>query len=325
MDYGKLLTRSFEITRRYRALWIFGVLLALFGGGGGGGGGGNFSFPGNPGGGRGGNNVPTLPPAIADALPLIVAVLVCALILWIIGGIVLRLLSRAALIGLVQELEANQTVPTVGRGFSIGASHFWSLLGIALLINIPLAIFSIALTLLAALPFLVSLLGVLSRGGSEDFGALLLAGGLGSIVLFCCVILFLILLGLTVQLFYEFIVRTSVIKNRGVLDSIREGYRLVRTNLGSAIVLYILVIAIGIGYGIGMAIVALILLGIPIGLGILIYSIANSAGLAVLVGFIVGIPMLIILIFLSGLYRTFESTLWTQGYLAISAKASAAA
>ncbi len=320
MDYGKLLTRSFEITRKYRALWLFGILLALFGGGGGVRG--NFGFPGNvPGGGRqGGDGLPTPPRELLDALPLIVTLLVCVIIVWIIVGIVLRLLSRGALIGLVQELEANQTTPTVRRGFSIGASRFWSLLGIALLINIPLVVLSIALVLLSALPLVAALLGAAARGGSEDFGLLLAAGVLGWLALFCCVILFLILLGLAVHLLYEFIVRACVIANRGALDSIREGYRLVRANLGNAIVLYIFVIAIGIGFGLLMIPVALVLIGIPIGVGIVIYALANSAGAALLAGILIGIPMLLILLFISGLYRAFESTLWTEGYLAMSAK-----
>src|SRR5574341_94572 len=252
MDYGKLLTRSFEITRRYRALWLFGILLVLFGGGGGGGG--NFGFPGNvsEGGRRGGEGLPTPPRELLDALPLIVTLFVCAIILLILVGIVVRLFSRAGLIGLVQELEANQTTPTVRRGFSIGANRFWSLLGIALLINIPLAALSFALVILAALPFVATLLVAAARGDSDGFGALLFGGGLGSLALFCCVILFLILLGLAVQLFYEFIVRTCVIAKRGAVDSLREGYRLVRANLGGAIVLYILVIAIGIGFGLLM-------------------------------------------------------------------------
>ena len=35
MDYGRILARAFEITRRYRALWLFGFLLAVIGGSGG--------------------------------------------------------------------------------------------------------------------------------------------------------------------------------------------------------------------------------------------------------------------------------------------------
>ena len=43
MDHMKVLRRSFEITWRYRVLWVFGILLALTSGGGGGNGGGGSS------------------------------------------------------------------------------------------------------------------------------------------------------------------------------------------------------------------------------------------------------------------------------------------
>ena len=35
MDYGRILARAFEITRRYRALWLFGFLPAVTGSSGG--------------------------------------------------------------------------------------------------------------------------------------------------------------------------------------------------------------------------------------------------------------------------------------------------
>ncbi len=53
MDHMRILRRAFDITRAYRALWVFGILLALtaaHGGSSGGGGGGN-----------GGNNQGNIP------------------------------------------------------------------------------------------------------------------------------------------------------------------------------------------------------------------------------------------------------------------------
>ena len=34
MDYGRILRRALDINWRYRALWAFGILCALFSGGG---------------------------------------------------------------------------------------------------------------------------------------------------------------------------------------------------------------------------------------------------------------------------------------------------
>ena len=232
----------------------------------------------------------------------------------------LRFVSRGALIGLVQELEANATTPTVRRGFSIGASRFWQLLGIALTINIPLFIISVALILVAALPVIASIMPMISAGRSfDEIGGVFLGGMFGSILLLCCAGIFLWAVALVIRPFYEFIVRECVVQKRGVLDSIRAGYRVVRANLGNVAVLYVLIVGIGIGYGIAMLVISLFLIGIPVAAAVLVGVAAQSAGPAVIVGLIFGIPMLLVLLFISGLFQAFESTLWTEGYLAITA------
>jgi hypothetical protein len=82
-------------------------------------------------------------------------------------------------------------------------------------------------------------------------------------------------------------------------------------------VLYVLAIGIGIGFGLLMIPIVLILIAIPAGAGILVYLLANSLTSAIVAGAVLGIPMLLIMLFISGLYRAFESTLWTEGYLAV--------
>ena len=47
MNQVALVKRAFAITRRYRVLWLFGILVALTSGGGGGGNGANYSFQGD--------------------------------------------------------------------------------------------------------------------------------------------------------------------------------------------------------------------------------------------------------------------------------------
>ena len=329
MDYGKLLSRSFEITRKYRALWLFGILLALFGGGGGNL---NFNFGnfgGGGGGGRGGTGgLPTIPPEVWQTIAVVVFALLCIALVWIVLSIVLRFVSRAALIGLVQELEADATTPTVRRGFSIGRGRFWQLLGIALTINIPLFIVSLALVLLAALPALAATIPLLNaRRPAGEIGGMLVGSILGSVLLLCCVVLFLFVVGLVIRPFYEFFMRECVIQKRGVFDSIREGYRIVRANLGNVAILYILIIGIGIGFALLMIPVVLVLVGIALAAGLVAgFAAAGTAGLttqaivpAIIVGAIVAIPVFLVILFISGLYHAFESTLWTEGYLAITA------
>ncbi len=103
------------------------------------------------------------------------------------------------------------------------------------------------------------------------------------------------------------------------MDSLREGYRLVRENLGNVAVLYVLIIGVGIAFAILMVVVTLVLLGIPIGVAIMVGLAAESWQAALILGICLGIPMFLAIIFVSGLYQVFEFTLWTEGYLAITA------
>jgi hypothetical protein len=331
MDYGKLLSRSFEITRKYRALWLFGILLALFGGSGGGG---NFGNLGNFGGGNGSGGTggaggfPQLSAQLQQIIAILILAVVCFVLIWIVLSIILRFVSRGALIGLVQELEVNAATPTVRRGFSIGGGRFWQLLGIALTINLPLFIVSLLLILVAALPALAAIIPMINAGRSaNEIGGMLVGSILGSVLLLCCVGILLWGVALILRPFYEFFVRECVIQKRGVFDSIREGYRIVRANLGNVAVLYILIIGIGIGYAILMFVIGLVLVGIALAAGVAVgFAVAATAGSTsqaivpgIIAGVIVGIPLLLIVLFISGLYQTFESTMWTEGYLAIIA------
>jgi hypothetical protein len=63
--------------------------------------------------------------------------------------------------------------------------------------------------------------------------------------------------------------------------------------------------------------VALLLIAIPAGAGFLVYWLANSLTPAIIAGVVLGIPMILLLIFISGLYYAFESAYWTLGYRAV--------
>ncbi len=327
MDFGGIFTRSWQVTWKYRALWLYGVLFALFGGGqgsqfnpgnlgnlAGGGGGGR-------GGSGGGNVVPTTPEFNWQAIAIIIGAIICIALIWFLLSILLRFVSRGALVGLVDELETNQTVPTVRQGWNIGSDRFVSLLGIGLVVNIPLTLLSLLLLLIAALPILASVVPLIGtpRGRAPDqLLGLAAAGVLSSIFLICCVVLLLVIVALIVRPFYEFFVRVCVVNRRGAIDSIREGYRMVRANLGNVTVLYIIIIGIGIGFGIIMIPVTLLLFGIPVAAGFAVGALANSVTEGILVGVLIGIPMLLILLLISGVYQAFEQTVWTEGFLALA-------
>jgi hypothetical protein len=330
MDYGKILARAFDIARKYRALWLFGILLALFGGSSGGGnfnfgnyGGGSSGRGGTPGGLDGFPTLPSLPRGSEQAIAIIIGAVACFAVAWILLAIILRLISRAALIGLVQELETQDTKPSIGRGFTIGADRFRSLLGVALTINLPLVLFSLGLVLVAALPLILVLVPMMSslRGAPSSVVGMALAGIFVSIAFLCCIAIVLMLIQIVINPFYEFIVRKCVVDKTGAMDSIREGFGIVRKNLGRVAVLYVLVIAVRIGYGIVMIPVVLVLIAIPAGAGLLTYLLAKSFIPALLVGGILAIPFLLVMLLISGWFHVFDSNVWTLGYLAVTAPA----
>jgi hypothetical protein len=319
MDYGKILTHSFEITIKHRALWLFGILVALFGGEGGA----SFGNLGNLGSrnaDRGTTGfIPALPANFWQTAGVIILALLCLFLCLFLLSIIVRFVSRGALIGLVQELEANTTTPTVRRGFSIGGGRFWQLLGIGLTINLPLTFFTIALLLLAALPVLASVIAMINAGRTpEQVGGALAGGILSSVALLCCAVIFLWVVGVVVRPFYEFFQRECVLQKRGVFDSIREGYRLVRANLGKITGLYLLVIGIRMGFSFLMVMAGLFLFAIALAAGVAAGYAAQAIGPGILIGVIVALPVFLVLLFVDGLFHTLESTMWTEGYLAVT-------
>ncbi len=328
MDYGRIITRSFEIVRRYRAFWFFGFLLALMGEGAG-----SYTPSTNynfgsrdftpqglaPG------AIPNVPALPWNTIAVIVGVIICIVLIWAVLAVIVRLISRGAVIGLVNDLEQAQATPAVGRGWDIGVSRFGSLLGIALLINVPLTIISLLLVIVALVPLIPSIMALSSSPGAENpLTGAGVTGILGSIGLFCCVVLLLLVVQFVLHPFYQFFMRACVIGKHGATDSIREGYRLVRANLGNVAILYILTIALNFAFGIVVVIIGLILAALVLGPAFAIGFAAQSATPGVIVAIVIGLIAFLVLLFISGLYRAFESAIWTEGYLAVTAPKPAA-
>ncbi len=317
MDYGKILSRAFAIVLKQRALWLFGILFALAGGNRSGA---SINVPSGGGNDRGtGVTPPTLPdvpvPAQETILAIIIAVF-CVAMLWGVLMVLLRIVSRGALIGLVNELETTQVAPTVRRGFSIGWERFRSLFGVGLIVNLPIALVSFVLILVALLPMLVSVIPLIASNRLREATPLLIAGVAGSVAMLCLAGACLWAVHLLVRPFYEFFVRACVIEKHGAMDSLRQGYRIVRANAKNVAVLYILVIAVGFGFGLVMLPIAAILIAIAFVVGFAAYLATSTVTTGVIAGSVVGLVVLPVLLFLAGLYEVFESSVWTQGYLA---------
>jgi hypothetical protein len=320
MDHFDILKRAFNITWRFRALWAFGFFLALCGGGGGGGGG-NFNF--NPGfGGPSEGDLGELEGLgqvvqwIEENPEVIVAIIVgfiCLILLMTVVGIVVRAVTRTSLIAMVQQIEAGQPV-SVAEGFRLGWSNAaWRVFLAGLAVGIPQFILGLVLVLVIALPIVLALV-------SEEPALI----GMGAVlsILTCLVVLpLLIVLSVILGPFLELTWRRTVLDRRGVLDSLKDAFRLMANNKLNVFIIWLLLFAIGIGWAIASLLIllpvallaGLIIGGIPAGL---VYLLSESWVGALIAGGPLALLALIVVFSLGGgLLLVYSSTVWTLTHL----------
>lgn len=325
MDHLRIIKRAFEVTRFYRALWVFGILVALTtaGSAGNGGGGGSGSGatsgqePGTPG------NFPNFPwPNIpSETINTIIAVavgLICLLVIIGIAFTILRYLSQTSLMRMVDRYESAEERVTVGEGFRLGWSRgaFRTWL-VDLLFFIVGAIVFVLLLLLAAAPLLLWLTG------NETAG---IVGTVITVGLAMLLILTMIIVGAVISLLTEMVRREIVLGGKGVFDGLASGWRILRSRLGDVIIMGLILFGIGIVVSVITIPVFLILAATGVFAGglpaLLVGGITNlfaQGATPFIVGGAVGVPILLAVIFLpmlfiSGLVETFYSTTWTLTY-----------
>ena len=315
MNHIDLLKRAFRITWHYRPLWLFGFILALCGGSGGGGGG-NFNFPGNTS--TGGDDLgdfggwpimPDIDPSLVIAL---VVGIICLLLLLTVLGIVLQLVTRTALMRMVNQINETESV-TVGEGWRLGWSgRAWRLFLLNLLIGIPVAVFSLLLILVALSPLLLLI---------TENTALMVIGVMLAIFAFLFVFLIFLFVGLVITPIRELAWRRTVLDNQGVVDSLRDAFGLIKRRLKDVVIVSLLMIGVGLGWGLVALVVvlpvsliaAMVVGGVPAGL---VYLVSRS-GLGAAVA---GVPLAVLALILvsavaGGLYLCYRSAVWTLAYL----------
>jgi hypothetical protein len=243
MDYGKLFRRGWEIAWQNKYLFILGFLAAL-GGGSGGSSGSNFNFS-MPG------------PSGTDPFPsdsfnefttfwgdyggLVVGLVCFFFILGIVFWLV-RLAAQGGLIESVDRIEAGEKM-SFGSAFSAGVARIWSLVGLNLLLNLPFIIVGLLFAGLGA-SFVVTAVnnGDIGASSPPEFLGLFFA----CLGLFACI---LVPLGILVTIIQPFAQRGLMLKQLGVVASVRHGWQVVRDNVGDVILLVIAFLVIGFLFG----------------------------------------------------------------------------
>ena len=269
MDPVKILKRAWHILWNYRALWVFGLILALTAAGSSGGSGNNgarFSGDGN-------NNQSYQAPlpenwreeigkafaefgkaverVLQEGLPALgitrgeltalIWIGAAFLLVMLVVGIVMaiaRYVSETAAIRMVDEYEATDTKMTVRQGFRIGWSRTsWRLFLINLIVNLP-AILLVGL--LVAVGFVIYQMVV---GGNET---LAIAGIVSLIGVVFLAIFVVVILSIFLRLLRQFFWRVCALEDASVGEALRRGFAMVRENWKNVGLMWLIMIGLGI-------------------------------------------------------------------------------
>ncbi len=290
MDYGGILKRTWQITWRNKAWWLLGILASCSGGGRGGGGTrwniSRFDERGIEGTKRALNGL-----LQSETFWIVLAVAVLLLVLLSLLFLALGVIGQGGLIAAFHKADQD-SILTIGQAFQRGAEQFWRLLAVQLIIG--LGMFVAALVLL--LP---------------GIAATILSMGLALPCLLVLVCL-LVPLGLALPVYLPFTQMAIVVEGRGIADSLRRAWQVIRANLGPVLVMALILV---LGSLAVQTIVSLPLLAalLPLMTGVLLQGEAQTAGFA-LAGLCV-LGYLPVLIVLSGIVQTYVSGAWTLAYL----------
>ena len=297
MDYGEILSRAWQIISKHKILWLFGVLASCGSGGGSQSSSFNFSFP-----------APeptylddyrdfgdfgiTIPEGI---LPLMFGI-ACAIlilgVLFFIAGVV----GRVNLIKGTLQVEGGAESLSFGQLFKDSQPYLARALGLNLLV------------ILAGIVAGVLIFVVV-------FGVTVVTLGIGLLCLIPLICLF-IPISIYIGIVLEQANVAIVAEDLGVMDALKRGWNLARENLGSMIVMGLILI-------LGAGIVGFIM-SIPIGIALIPFFGTLIAGDELAIGgsllfsglcFIVYLPILMIL---NGILQSYVKSAWTLTFLRLS-------
>jgi hypothetical protein len=296
MDFGKVLGRAWEITWRWKVLWIFGFLASL-----GQGTQGTSSYQTS---GQDFDKWAQNPSELWAVMGGVVLALICILFIIIIIVWVVSVISRGALIaGVVQVEDEGST--SFGRAWAVGAKKFWTLFGLGVLAALPMII----LVILGAIFFAVGIasgVGLMDVQEATSIAAIVVT----TIICVCFLCCGLFLVGLVLEQIRVYGERAAILEDAGWIDAFKRGWQVIKENLGATIILWLIFFAIGIViFGISFGIIMLLAAPFLAFLGV------SDPGIWMIGPAIcLGLVMFIIFALLRSVVTTYISATWTLAY-----------
>jgi hypothetical protein len=212
-------------------------------------------------------------------------------------------IGRVGLIRGTQQAEGGAASLIFGELFSGSMPYFWRVFGLGLLVGL----------LVLVVAGLIAVMAIIGTLGTLGLGLICL------IPLICILVPVLWFVGVITEQASIAI----VMENLGVMDGLRRGWEVVRANLGTMIVMA-LILMLGVG-GIGGFIIALpiVFIVLPAVIGGALGTDQSVGGGLILAGvcFIAYLPVLLIL---NGILRSYIETAWTLTFMRLTAKPAAA-
>jgi len=303
MNYSEILFRAWQIIWKHKVLWIFGILAGCANSGGGGGGGGNFNFS------RDRQAPAQLQPYLDQAQNffestptetwIMIAIGIGLLILiLVVLGIFLGTIGKIGLIRGAQQADQDiEARLTFGELFKGSLPYFWRVF---------------LLNLLVGLAFF---LGIIILAVGIVLGAVLTLGvGLLCLIPLLCL---LVPVGVVIGVVIEQAMIAIVVENLGVMDGLRRGWEVVKTNIGPLVVMWLIL-------GLAISGIAGIILGLPMILVFVPFVIGlfAKADQALQTGLIISLvccaAYLPVLILLSGILQSYVQSAWTLTFLRLT-------
>lgn len=286
MDYGDILKKSYQLTKKHKILWLLGMLI-----GGGSSCGGNYSF--------GDLNDTDFGRDLSDKFDFsvfidywyIIALIILLLGLFVLVVMIISIMARGGMYHGVKQAQEDKKV-SFKESFIFGARKFWRVLGIQLIMAAAIGAVVFVLILPAALLFIIPIIGWI----------------VGAILIFLA-ILIILALSLVFALLINFVNCYAVLEDKKIIESIKSGWNLLKKNLGDSIIMALILFGIGLGAGIVILISLFFVLAIFGGIGFLAYLVFKWIGVAIVIG-VALLILTIIGLFLKGILNVFTYSCW---------------
>jgi hypothetical protein len=302
MDFGAILKRTWDITWKFKGLWVLGILAGCSGRNGGGSGGNasnSINFQGS------GDSFPQLERFFNSIDPAVwiglAAAIVLIVLLLVVVFLVLAILGQAGLIHGFDRADEGEMV-TLSGAFRGGLPYFWRLFGLQVLL------FVLSIVMVGFIVAALLVIGILTLG----------IGLLCLVPLICLLVPLAVAVGAYLQLVQVAI----VVEDIDIFRGFGQAWQAVKDQPGGLIVMTLILVLGGgiVGLLISLPLIALI---IPVVTGLLMgtnTAVGVGVGVAV-IGFLLYLPILIVL---NGILQTYIQGAWTITYRRIIDRPGAA-